>query len=102
MLRSWSRSSFCFLSILRRLKKMTRKQWSPFGSLVGLYNNSNQIRECRALSHFISNKEALMAQYKRPDDETLGISRSVGKNTMGKAQKSLFHKRDQSRTPSNE
>ncbi|KAK9252086.1 hypothetical protein V1507DRAFT_481925 [Lipomyces tetrasporus] len=36
--------------------------------------------------------------------ETLGISRSVGKNTMRKAQKSYFHMRgqNQSRTPGNE
>ncbi|KAJ8099081.1 hypothetical protein POJ06DRAFT_296113 [Lipomyces tetrasporus] len=37
-------------------------------------------------------------------EETLGISRSVGKNTMRKAQKSYFHMRgqNQSRTPGNE
>ncbi|KAK9357160.1 hypothetical protein V1504DRAFT_442964 [Lipomyces starkeyi] len=58
----------------------------------------------RALSRFISNKEALMRQYKRPYEEALGISRSVGKNTMRKALKSYFHMRDQkqSRTPGNE
>ncbi|KAK9260103.1 hypothetical protein V1519DRAFT_468846 [Lipomyces tetrasporus] len=58
----------------------------------------------RALSRFITNKEALMAQYRRPYEETLGISRSVGKNTMRKAQKSYFHMcgQNQSRTPGNE
>ncbi|KAK9426933.1 hypothetical protein V1505DRAFT_406828, partial [Lipomyces doorenjongii] len=64
---------------------------------------SNPRMQC-ALSRFITNKEALMAQYKRPYEETLGISRSVGKNTMRKAQKSYFHMRgqNQSRTPGNE
>ncbi|KAK9357207.1 hypothetical protein V1504DRAFT_442939 [Lipomyces starkeyi] len=52
----------------------------------------------RALSRFISNKEALMGQYKRPYEEALGISRSVGKNTMRKALKSYFHMRDQNQS----
>ncbi|ODQ68699.1 hypothetical protein LIPSTDRAFT_7526 [Lipomyces starkeyi NRRL Y-11557] len=55
----------------------------------------------RTLSRFISNKEALMAQYKRQYDEALGISRSVGKNTMRKAVKSYFHMRDQNQSRTN-
>ncbi|KAK9481964.1 hypothetical protein V1527DRAFT_499439 [Lipomyces starkeyi] len=51
-----------------------------------------------------NDEEAMEPLRKRPYEELLGISRSVGKNTMRKAPKSYFHMRDenQSRTPGKE